>query len=147
MYLRRHGDIAYIGCRGGIEFDRALDACIVEKVKVRGVLHHFYPAWNVFFCIVTRGKRAMVYNSVDRDRQEIFAGACECIDLCLERRKSPFVLCDQLPIEIDFGGMCHGAKAKYDSLREEMIRDDDLPFVPDPANVIAERRPLIQVVV
>ena len=37
--------------------------------------------------------------------------------------------------------MRHGAKAQQDSLRGEMIGDDDLPFVPGPTNVISNVLP------
>jgi len=37
IYLRRQGNIADVGFRSGVEFDGALNACIVEKVKVRGI--------------------------------------------------------------------------------------------------------------
>src|SRR5947209_5297265 len=50
--LRRQSDIAYIGGRGGIEFDRSLDGCIVEKVKVRGIRENLPLAWNVFILII-----------------------------------------------------------------------------------------------
>ncbi len=107
IYLRRQGDIADIGFRGGIEFDRALDACVVEKVKVRGIGDHFSQAGNVFLLIIAHRKRGMVHDIVDRDRQAIFAAADERVDFCLERRKSPLVLDDKLSIDIDFGGMRH----------------------------------------
>src|SRR5438876_1791273 len=48
IYPRRHGIIADVGFRSCVEFDGALDACIVEKVKFRGLRHDFSPAWNVF---------------------------------------------------------------------------------------------------
>src|SRR5436305_15113266 len=62
--LRRDGDITNIGGRGRIEFDRALDAGIVEKVKVRSIDHHFSYAGNVFFLIIPYRKRGIVNNSV-----------------------------------------------------------------------------------
>src|SRR5437867_2400758 len=52
--VRRNGDIACMSGRGGIEFDRALDACIVEKVKVGGIGHRLCTAWNFFLLIITR---------------------------------------------------------------------------------------------
>ena len=89
----------------------------------------------------------MVHNIVDCDGQAIFAGACERIDLGLERRKSPCVLDDKLSIEIDAGRMRHGAKTQHHSLRKDMVGDDDLPFIPDPPDVVAKFRPLVQIVV
>src|SRR5262249_43986999 len=117
--IRCNGDILDIGFRSRVEFDWALDASIVEKVKVRGISDHFSQARTVLFPILPYRKRVMIHDSVVRDRQAIFAGASARIDLCLEGRKSACVLDDQLPIEIDFGGMRHRSKTQDDSLIEE----------------------------
>src|SRR5581483_12270358 len=92
LYLSGDGDITDIGGGGGIELDRALDARVVEKVKVGDIPLHAPSAWNVIFSIHARWQRGMIHNVVDRDRQAIFAGACKGIDLGLKRGKAPFVL-------------------------------------------------------
>ncbi len=57
--IRCNGDIVDIRFRSRVEFDRALDACIVEKVKVRGIRDHFSQARNVFFPIHPSGARSL----------------------------------------------------------------------------------------
>src|SRR5579875_3338363 len=141
------GDIAYIGFRSGIEFYRALDACIVEKIKVRGICDHFSYACHVLFLILTYRKGSMIDDVVDRDGQAIFARVCECVDFRLERRKSPFVFDDKLPVEIHSGDMRHRTKTQYKPLLEAMPGNSDLSFIPDPANMVTKSGSLVEIIV
>src|SRR5258708_20902446 len=63
--IRCNGDIVDVGFRSRVEFDRALDAYIVEKVKVRGFRDHFYQARNVLLPILLYRLRAIIYGIID----------------------------------------------------------------------------------
>src|SRR5579875_2019555 len=138
------GDIAYIGLRGGIEFHRALDTCIVEKIKVRGICDHFSHACHVLFLILAYWQGSMIDDIVDRDGQAIFARVCECVDFCLKRRESSFVFDDKLSVEIYSSDMRHGTKTQDDSFVEEVLRNDDLPLIPGPPDMIAKFGTLVE---
>src|SRR5579859_205078 len=92
-------------------------------------------------------KRRIVNQIVDRDRQAICAARDEGSDFRFKGRESAAVLDDKLPVDVHLGGMRHRAKTKDDSLRQEMIGDDDLPFIPGPTDVITKLLAFIQVVV
>ena len=157
-----HGHILDILFGGGIEPHRAVDARIVEKVKVRAVLgcggalggFHAGDARVVrakkgqLSILVAHRQGAVVYPVVAGDgQQHRLAGVQQGGDVCFKGGKAALVLCNELAVQPDLCGVGHRAEPQHHPLPSAESGQRDLALIPCPAVVAAQGGGLVVLVV
>ena len=125
VHGRHHGHILDVLFGGGVEHHRAVDAGIVEEIKVGAVLgcggafcsFHAGDARVVrakegqLSILVAHGQGAVVYPVIAGDgQQHRLAGAQQGGNICFKGGKAALVLCDKLAVQPDLCGVGHRAE-------------------------------------
>ena len=157
-----HGHILDILFGGGIEPHRAVDARIVEKVKVGAVLgcggalggFHAGDARVVrakegqLSILVAHRQGAVVHPVVTGDgQQHRLAGAQQGGDVCFKGGKAALVLRNKLAVQPYLCGVGHRAEPQHHPLPGAESGQGDLALIPCPAVVAAQGGGLVVLVV
>ena len=157
-----YGHILDILFWGGVEHHRAVDARIVEKVKVRAVLRcggalggfHAGDARVVrakegqLSVLVAHRQGAVVHPVVAGDgQQRSLAGMQQVGDIRFKGRKAALVLRNELAVQPDFCGVGHRAKLQHHPLPGAEGGQCNAALIPRPAVVAAQGGGLVVLVV
>ena len=160
--VRHYGHILDILFRGGVEHHRAVDARIVEEIKVRAVLgcggalgsFHTGNARIVrakegqLSLLIAHRQGAVVHPVVTGyGQQHGLAGAQQGSNICFKGRKAALVLCDELAVQPDFCGVGHRAEPQHHPLPCAEGGQGDFALIPRPAVVAAQGGGLVVLVV
>ena len=160
--VRHYSHILDILFRGGVEHHRAVDARIVEEIKVRAVLgcggalggFHAGDARIVrakkgqLSVLVAHRQGAVVHPVVAGDgQQRRLAGAQQGGDICFKGSKAALMLCNELAVQPDLGRVSHRAEPQHHPLPGAESGQRDLALIPYPAVVVAQGGGLVVLVV
>ena len=157
-----YGHILDILFWGGVEHHRAVDARIVEEIKVRAVLGcggtlsslHTGDTRVVrakegqLSVLVAHRQGAVVHPVVaGYGQQRRFAGAQQSGDVRFKGGKAALVLCNELADQPDLGRVGHRAEPQHHPLPGAEGGQGDLALIPHPAVVAAQGGGLVVLVV
>ena len=157
-----YGHILDVLFGGGVEHHRAVDAGIVEEIKVGAVLGCggalcSLHTWNARIVrakecqlpvLVAHGQGAVVYPVVTGyGQQRGLAGAQQGSNICFKGGKAALVLCDELAVQPDFCGVGHRAEPQHHPLPGAEGRQCNAALIPRPAVVAAQGGGLVVLVV
>ena len=160
--VRHYSHILDILFRGGVEHHRAVDARIVEEIKVGAVLGcggalgslHTGDARVVrakegqLAVLVAHRQSAVVHPVVaGHGEQSRFAGVQQCGDIGFKGGKAALVLRNELTVQPDLCRVGHRAKPQHHPLPGAEGRQGELALIPCPAVVAAQGRGLVVLVV
>ena len=160
--VRHYGHILDVLLRGGVEHHRAVDAGVVEEVKVRAVLgcggalggFHTGDARIVrakesqLSVLVAHGQGAVVHPVVaGYGQQRGLAGVQQGGDVCFKGGKAALVLRNELAVQPDFGRVGHRAEPQHHPLPGAEGGQGDFALIPCPAVVAAQGGGLVVLVV
>ena len=155
FHRRNQRHIRDVILRRGIQTHRPRDAAVIEEVKIRVVL---------FLIRVVRRARhgqavhhvrlpadrqcSVIDDVVHRDREQIVAIRQQVADLRLKGQEPAAMLADHLSVQIDPRVMRDRVAAEHHTLRVPHIRrHGDHSLIKDPAVMIPEGNPLLQIIV
>ena len=157
-----YGHILDILFWGGVEHHRAVDARIVEEIKVRAVLgcggalggFHAGDARVVrakegqLSVLVAHRQGAVVHPVVAGDGQQRgLAGMQQGGNICFKGGKAALVLCDKLAVQPDLCGVGHRTEPQHHPLPGAESGQGDFALIPCPAVVAAQGGGLVVLVV
>ena len=157
-----YGHILDILFWGGVEHHRAVDARIVEEIKVRAVLgcggalggFHAGDARVVrakegqLSVLVAHRQGAVVYPVVAGEGQQCsLAGMQQGGNICFKGGKAALVLCNELAVQPDLCGVSHRAEPQHHPLPCAEGGQGDFALIPCPAVVAAQGGGLVVLVV
>ena len=157
-----YGHILDVLFRGGVEHHRAMDARIVEKVKVGAVLGCGGTLGSLHTgdtrvvrakegqlpVLVAHRQGAVVHPVVTGYGQQCgLAGLQQSGDVRFKGGKAALVLCNELAVQPDLGRVGHRAEPQHHPLPGAEGGQGDLALIPHPAVVAAQGGGLVVLVV
>ena len=162
VHGRHHGHILDVLFGGGVEHHRAVDAGIVEEIKVGAVLGcgGAFCSLHTGNARIVRAKKgqlpvliahrqgAVVHPVVaGYGQQRGLAGVQQVGDVRFKGRKAALVLCNEPAVQPDFGGVGHRAEPQHHPLPGAEGGQGNFALIPCPAVVAAQGSGLVVLVV